>query len=104
MDYPTARAQYPQDRVMEVYSSVKGIIRHVRVMTAGADKLNPHLPCKRTCLDRDSTKVALVKFSQSTLSLKGSNLIHPLMMIFNLPDSGGFPAAPSIKLASAGVL
>ena len=60
--HPTARCQYPLAHVVKVFTSEKGITRRVRVMTADAEKLNPHIPCKRTCLDRDSTKVALVEF------------------------------------------
>ena len=61
VDHPTARGHYPLARMVEVFPSEKGVTCRVRVMTADADKLNPHLPCKRTCLDRDSTKIALVE-------------------------------------------
>ena len=61
-DHPTTRGQYPLSCMVEVFPSKKGVTHCVRVMTADANRLNNHLPCKRTILDRDSTKVALVEF------------------------------------------
>ena len=78
VDHPTARAQYPLARVGELHPSVSGITRRVHVMTANADKLNPHLPCKRTYLDRDSTKIALVEFPS----------VNPLSQGFYFNPSG----------------
>ena len=79
VDHPTARGHYPLARVVQVHPSEKGITQN-----------RARLPSSSSPL--------------STLSLKSSSLIHPLMMIWNLPDSWGFPPALSIKLASAGVL
>ena len=46
MDHPTARAQYPQARVIEVYPDGGGIMCRVRLMTTNQNKVNPHLPCE----------------------------------------------------------
>ena len=44
MDHPNARAQYPLARVVEVHPYDSGITHCVRIMTANANKTNPHLP------------------------------------------------------------
>ena len=103
VDQPIVRGHYPLTRVVEVFLSEKGVMRRVRVMTADADKLNPHLPCKRTCLDRDSAKVALVEFPS----------VNPLSEEFHFDPTTnddpeptglrGFSLALLFKLASAGV-
>ena len=45
-------------------------------MTANANKLNPNLPCSRTTLDRDTTKLALLEFPA----------VNPISQIFQVPD------------------
>ena len=61
-DHPTAQGQYPLACMVDVFPNQTGIIRCARVMTADVNKLNSNLPCTRTTLDRDSTKLALVEF------------------------------------------
>ena len=63
VDHPTTRAQYPLAHAVEVHPLDGGIARCVHVMNSNVKNLNPHLPCKHTYLDRDSTKIALVEFS-----------------------------------------
>ena len=62
MDHVITRAKYSQARVVEVHPFDGGITRHVRIMTANMNKVNPPLPGQHTYLDRDSTKIALVEF------------------------------------------
>ena len=76
-DHPTARGQYPLARVLEVFPNDKGIARRVRIMTANANRLNTNLPCTRTTLNRDTTKLALLEFPA----------INPVSENFYVPES-----------------
>ena len=102
-DHHTARGQYPLARVVEVFPSKKGVTRRMRVMTADANRLNNHLHCKQTILDRDSTMVALVEFpSVNPLSEQ----LHFDPTINDDPERTGLRGSSPralFRLASAGV-
>ena len=89
IDHPTARAQYPLAHMVEVYPTVRDIMHRVHVMTANADKLNPHLLCKRTYLDQDSTKIDLVEFPSVNPLSEGFQLNPPEN---NVLDAAGLQA------------
>ena len=75
-DHPTARGQYTLARVVEVFPDHEGTVRRVRIMTADANRLNVNLPCTRTTLDRDATKIAALE----------SNDINSISKKFHIPD------------------
>ena len=75
-DHPTAHGQYTLARVVEVFPDHEGSVRRVRVMTADENRLNVNLPCTRTTLDRDATKIAALE----------SNAINSISKKFHIPD------------------
>ena len=92
-DHPTARGQYPLAHVVEVFPTEEGIARCVHVMTADANRLNNHLPCQRTILERDTTKVAPVEFPSINLI---SDQLHLDPIINDDPECTGlWGLAPS---------
>ena len=68
----------------------------MRVMTADANGLNSHLPCKRTILDRDSTKVALVEFPSINPI---SELLHLDLIINDDPEYTGLRGSSPSNIA-----
>ena len=101
LDHLTARVQYPLAHVVEASPTKKVVTRRMRIMTADANSLNNHIHCKRSILDRDSTKVALVEFP---LVKPLSEQLHFDPNINDDPKSTGLRgSSPSdiIKLASA---
>ena len=73
---PTVRGKYPLAHIVEVLLDFKGVVQHVRVMTANANKLNVDLRCTHTILEGDTTKIAALEFPA----------INPVSEQFHMPN------------------